>query len=161
SPPNHCRTRIGYQWNRLENSKASSIQVSGRVENLNNASQSIRLAIRLPGSDGTNQPTIERISVNPTDGRFEVSGIVPGSYELIASAGEAATMVSIELRDKDLEGILVRIAPTTQLRGRVRIESRPASAGSPMPIGWSPVSENGVLMRPVRLTEVGPFSIPN
>ena len=137
-------------------------KVSGRVENLNsNPSQPIRLVVRPSGSDGTIRPTLGSVSVNPSDGRFEVTGVVPGSYELVAIAGEAATRLSVEVGDRDIEGILLRIPQTIQLQGSVRIEPRPGSAESPMPIGWSPVSENGGLPRPFRLTREGPFSIPS
>lgn len=139
-------------------------KVSGRVENLNtDTSQPIRLAVRLPGSDVTIQPTLGNISVNPAEGRFEVSGIVPGSYELVANAGEATQRLSIELRDKDIENVLLRIPRTIQLQGSVRIEPRPGSVESAMPIGWSPVSDNGgpLPLRPFRLTREGPFSIIN
>jgi carboxypeptidase family protein len=136
-------------------------KLSGQIENLNtNPTQPLRLVVRPSGSDGTIRTTLGSVSVNPV-GSFEVTGIVPGSYELVAIAGEAATRLSVEVRDKNIEGLLLRIPRTVALQGNVRIEPRPGSAESPMPIGWSPVSENVVLTRPFRLTRDGPFSIAN
>jgi len=138
-------------------------KVSGRVENLNTeTSQPIRLAVQLPGADRTIQPTLGNVSVNPTQGHFEISGIVPGQYELVANVGEATTRLSIEVTDSHITSVVLRIPKTIQLHGNVRVEPRADSVESGMPIGWSPVSENGgPPLRPFRLTREGPFSIPN
>ncbi len=63
------------------------------------------------------------------DGAFQFNGVPPGSYELFAqrnnigSGGSAASaVVPVEVRDKNLDGIVLQMKPNSDLQGTVRLE---------------------------------------
>jgi hypothetical protein len=68
------------------------------------------------------------------DGRFEISGVVPGSYRLVAQANipesrgldrrpyVVRTGTNIEVRNRDVDGIELPLGPSAEVRGRVFVE---------------------------------------
>jgi hypothetical protein len=68
-------------------------------------------------------------------GVFEMRDVVPGNYFLIAWSGERSGRVAVEVRDADLENVVVSVAEGFNLRGHVMIEDR------------SPVKDDPVLAK--------------
>jgi len=64
--------------------------------------------------------------VDDPQGDFEISGVTPGQYELLAqwSDGEKRydTRMPVDIGTTDVEGINLVLAPGTQLSGRVHVE---------------------------------------
>jgi hypothetical protein len=72
----------------------------------------------------------QRNFVQKQDGSFEISDVLPGSYILIAfwfDEGQShITRVPIDVGDADVEGILLTIAPGTDINGRIVWEGTPS-----------------------------------
>ncbi|HET9218289.1 MAG TPA: M56 family metallopeptidase [Terriglobia bacterium] len=58
------------------------------------------------------------------DGRFDIGGVVPGSYYILA--GNPPAIVPIEVGGLDLENVAVVSRPGVELNGRIVIEGKPA-----------------------------------
>jgi Carboxypeptidase regulatory-like domain len=65
-------------------------------------------------------------------GVFEMHDVVPGSYFLIAWSGKRFGRVAVEVRDGDLENVVVSVAEGFNLRGRVAIEGRTLATAEPL-----------------------------
>lgn len=69
----------------------------------------------------------ERTSgVNPRNGSFQIEGVAPGRYTLVAN-GEAAGMhysaaLPVDVGNADVEGVTVSLSPSLQIHGNVRVE---------------------------------------
>jgi hypothetical protein len=99
--------------------------------------------------------------VHPAMGTFDLRGVIPGQYTLLAVAGDRAGKLVIDVGDRDLEDVRITVAPGVPLSGKVMIEGRPTGSEDPLmsslrvslrpdpllpglPIPASTVSANGV-----------------
>jgi hypothetical protein len=93
----------------------------------------------LPASQGSVQllPRDEVTSETPAggpgdNGRFEISGVLPGSYFLVATARLGTSddvrvmlgRIPVEVRNTDLNDLVVTLRPTIDLAGTVVVEGR-------------------------------------
>jgi len=65
-------------------------------------------------------------------GVFEMRDVAPGNYYLIAQSGERSGRVAVEVRDADLEDVVVSVAKRFSLRGHVTIEGRSSATDDPV-----------------------------
>jgi hypothetical protein len=65
-------------------------------------------------------------------GVFELRDVIPGSYILIAQSGELSGRVAVDVRDADLENVVVSVAKGFNLRGRMAIEGRTLAKDDPV-----------------------------
>jgi hypothetical protein len=70
--------------------------------------------------------------VDPVKGTFDIRGVVPGAYTLLAVSGDRAGKLVIDIGDTDLDDIRIPVAAGVSLSGRLSIEGRPAGAEDPM-----------------------------
>ena len=89
--------------------------------------------------------------VRDPQGNFEIRGVKPGSYTLAADWSDEGTQYSarlpVEVGTANIEGVQVTLAPSTEIKGRVRAEGTDAvslpdvrimlSAKSASPMGQS------------------------
>jgi protocatechuate 3,4-dioxygenase beta subunit len=73
---------------------------------------------------------IPRATSEP-NGTFDVVGVVPGSYLLVASNSRLSGIVPIEVGNADIPNIAVVAAPGVRLSGRFIFEGRSRSGGEP------------------------------
>jgi hypothetical protein len=98
--------------------------------------------------------------VDPVRGIFDIRGVVPGGYTLLAISGDRAGKLVLDVGDTDLEDIRIPLAAPISLTGRLSIDGRPLGTEDPamasfrvslrpdplipgMPIPASAVSSNG------------------
>jgi RNA polymerase sigma-70 factor (ECF subfamily) len=76
-------------------------------------------------------------AVSDDDGRFELAALAPGSYDLhaVAERATAAYPVSLVLQAGSAEDVLIELAPTQRLRGRVTAGGAPV-AGAQVEVSW-------------------------
>ncbi len=106
--------------------RASVFHISGKVagpagESL--ANPTIRLLI--PGVNSANTPSNEGSVVSPVDGAFEVNGLLPGIYILQSWSGANRQLQchqSVTLSDRDLDNVVLALAPALDIPLSVRIE---------------------------------------
>ena len=68
--------------------------------------------------------TFTQEMVHPAEGTFEIRGVIPGSYTLLAIAGDRAGKVSLDVGETDVEGIRIPVAAGSPMSGRVSIEGQ-------------------------------------
>jgi 5-hydroxyisourate hydrolase-like protein (transthyretin family) len=124
-------------------SKIRGVRIKGRVIDATTGrppdnNPSIWLSLRDPIGEDYNLDTTGRgkATYNRTDGTFEFRDMPPGVYGVVASAlvgqtrlsarlaPERTGSVSIEVRDSDVEGLVVTLASGASLPGRLRVEGR-------------------------------------
>lgn len=68
-----------------------------------------------------------------SDGTFELGGVAPGSYDLVAMLGDGATRLaaraSIEVNNTDVENVALALLPGVAINGRVTIDGMAAGEG--------------------------------
>jgi hypothetical protein len=67
--------------------------------------------------------------VDAATGAFDIRGVIPGSYTLVAVAAGFTGRVAIEVAEKDLEDVTIAVAPGIDVSGHVTIEGRPPASG--------------------------------
>ena len=77
--------------------------------------------------------------VHPAAGTFEIRGVIPGSYTLLAISGDRAGKVAIDVGETDVEGVRIPLAAGAALAGRVSIEGQlPAGATGNLRVSLRP-----------------------
>jgi hypothetical protein len=94
------------------------------------------------GTIETDQATVRAVPLTATpgtstfntsagNGKFDVRGLVPGSYLLQANAFENKGQTVIEVGDRDLENVAIRFSEQFHIPGRIRFDDRPPSENDP------------------------------
>jgi hypothetical protein len=100
------------------------------------------------------------------DGKFELRGVTPGSYYLVAQIFEGNerqfARVPVDIGNADLDGIEIAVSPGQELAGTIRIEGDPQTKPSAVriflePRDFSPMGGGG----PGVVKDDGTFSIRN
>ncbi|HET9218288.1 MAG TPA: carboxypeptidase-like regulatory domain-containing protein [Terriglobia bacterium] len=68
--------------------------------------------------------TFTQEMVHPSDGTFEIRGVIPGSYTLLAISGDRAGKITLDVSETDVEGIRIPVAVGSAMSGRVSIEGQ-------------------------------------
>ncbi len=107
--------------------KTPTFRISGRVVNPSAARPQRRAQVALvPRSSGGFLGGRNMAAAQPPDGRFEISGVSPGSYLLSATWWEdnsaAFGRLPVEVANSSLEGLVVTVMPAVQVAGRVRLD---------------------------------------
>ena len=132
------------------------VTIRGRVFNTLREQSVVRANVYiLPRGAGATLLTIENQAyVENPQGAFELRGVSPGSYIIVASTHEDGKRYTarepLEVGSTDIEGITLVIGPGTELKGRVRVERKPdwswseldvvLSPRDDVPTGWSRAS---------------------
>ncbi len=92
----------------------------------------VKIAFVPEGSDLILEDTSNFISAS-TDGTFEVTGVSPGSYLMLAYGGHSSSpLVPVHVGNSNVEKLSIPLAPAITVNGRVSIEGaiRPNLAGT-------------------------------
>src|SRR4029434_1134899 len=102
-------------------------RVTGRVTDIPSAAagaQPLRANINLRPLDAslnTNAAQTPTVQTDPA-GNFEIPRAISGRYMLIAVAGNVTGRIPVEIRDRDVTGVLVPLRSDIRTAGRVVIE---------------------------------------
>jgi len=112
--------------------KVRTITVRGRVTDATGSDRR-RLTVFLAPKDGGAWTSVRRASGVSANGEFEIRGVTPGSYFLIASIADRERALSARLPlqagSSNIDNVTLTINPPMELSGRVRIDgSSPAAA---------------------------------
>jgi hypothetical protein len=77
-----------------------------------------------------NSPPSASFSTHMVDpkGTFDIRGVVPGPYTLLAISGDRAGRLVLDIRESDLDDVRLPVAAGVSLSGRLSIEGRPPGA---------------------------------
>jgi uncharacterized surface anchored protein len=105
------------------------VRVSGRVVNTVGVPVSL---IALTPRNGGMGPLVNRANPLDATGRFEIEGVAPGSYSLLAVANRGGKSYSasqpLEIGNQNIENVSLTIGPGLEIDGRVRVEGNSQSS---------------------------------
>jgi hypothetical protein len=116
--------------------KVVTHRVRGRVVDPSGGPMRQVVVMAMPGESGFSGQGRSTAAVRHEDGAFEVRGLPSGAYTLIVNRmsreqGRATSVQQIQVGNRDLEGVVVTLAPPVDVPGVVRVDSNtPASLGS-------------------------------
>lgn len=114
--------------------RTRTVRIKGRVR-MGDAALSRRMLVGLyPREDGqSGTPTTGFVD---SEGRFEMSGIVAGSYMLnamaLADRKRYSAWMPIDVGDSDMEGIELTVHPPVELHGHLIVEEKGELKGAPL-----------------------------
>lgn len=111
--------------------------ISGRV--VGTAPGSLAVVTLVPQSQGVGRPSLGR-GASSLDGSFAFSGVIPGTYYLLANdrAGSRGTPMKIQVADRDVENVTIGVSPGMDLRGRITVDGGPPAAPPPRSSNTTP-----------------------
>jgi hypothetical protein len=153
------------------------VKVSGQITN--GLMPATGTGVLMLGSRKGEQPRqVGSVALNAATVPFELPSVPPGDYDLFVrmpdnrgsvgagGASNAWGRATLEVRDRNVEGVRMTIHPSLSVPGIVKIDGKPAPAGIPKivlsPMGSAGLIPNyrGILDRGQTPGEGGKFAIP-
>jgi protocatechuate 3,4-dioxygenase beta subunit len=144
--------------------KAKAVRLRGRVEGVPAGSRTMPWVNLVPRDAARFDPFGNMTSASRSgDNTFEIGGVLPGAYFLTAQLTEPnpamAAVQPVEVSDKSIDGLVLRLAPSREVHGTVLVEEK-----TPVDLGTVGVrltvqpSMTGRYSPPVRITS-GQFTL--
>ena len=96
-------------------------------------------------------------------GEFILTGVVPGSYELIAMLGQGTSSmnarVPIEVGQEGLDGVVVQLFPSIEIRGHVSVEGDSQMVRESLWLNLTPIDDTSRSAGQAQTDENGNFKI--
>jgi protocatechuate 3,4-dioxygenase beta subunit len=124
-----------------------TFNVKGRVYDAVNSRPGIHTMVFLEprNAEGRTWTMTSQNFVQDPQGAFELRGVVPGSYYLLAMSTEGdkryTSREAVEVSDSDVEGVSLVIGPGIDLKGHIRTEGNAALDPSVLSIWLQPREE--------------------
>ena len=148
--------------------KRRVVRVSGRIEG---AGPRGRITISLlPQGAGSTVWTGGRAATSARPGgEFEIAGVIPGSYILMAQGGDRENSgyarQNIEVGESNLENVVVRFQPGMQVTGQFRFEGEQPVTRPPVRVTLLAAETGSMMARPAggagAIREDGTFTMSN
>ena len=108
--------------------KIGTYRVRGRVVDPAGGAPRNLMVMAIPGENAIGLPGRNAAAVRNQDGTFEVRGVAPGAYTVIANRaerdrGRSMATQQITVGNRDVEGLTLTLAPPAEVTGSVRAES--------------------------------------
>ena len=155
------------------------VKISGQITNA--LMPTIGTGVLVLGSEADTTPPrqVASVALNAATVPFEIPGIPPGNYELLirmpdargsrgtGGAVQAWGRTTIEVRDRDIDGVQMTIHPSVDVPGILKIDGKAAPAGGNLKIGLAPLGPagrianyRGIVDRTQAPDQDGKFAIP-
>ena len=131
------QARVDFQLHRVP-----TVSVQGRIAGADGEAQGL-IAYIFPSGASAFQ---ERESVSVQNGQLIVQGVLPGNYTLVAEqlgAAPKTARVELNIRDRDLQDVVLNLVPAAEVRGRIQREA-PAASEQALQVSLQPLGEEGV-----------------
>jgi hypothetical protein len=136
--------------------KTRTARVSGRVINTA-APAALNTTVMLTPRGGFIGPFLNRSAASGTSGKFELRGVVPGSYNLVATTSFGGKVYSarqaIEVGTGNVDNLALTIGAGAEVNGRVRVDGNPSAAPASLQVTLRP-RENGIVFGPLSVNTV-------
>ena len=144
-----------------------TVRVRGRVTDASGG-DSQRIMVFLAPGQPAGPGSMRRASRVDGNGNFEIPGVTPGSYTLVAAASgrgrSVAARLPVQVGNTDVDNIAVVINPPVTVSGRVRADSDTAVALTGLRLTLRSRDATGPMFSSQaagRVNEDGSFSIPD
>jgi protocatechuate 3,4-dioxygenase beta subunit len=102
------------------------VKVRGHVADTLNPKQPVESWVMLRPAEGFFYGQRNQAQVEKATGAFEINGVVPGAYQIVASSSEGnrqhSTQKRIDVGNTDLEGVELTITRGVEVHGRLTLE---------------------------------------
>jgi hypothetical protein len=136
----------------LSISKARTVRISGRITNLvspGGTTPNVMLGPR--SANFFSMGIVNRPNQVDRAGRFEIRGVIPGSYWLTASVNQSNRMYSVrqpvDVGSSNIENLVLAIGEGAQITGSVRIDGETSLSLTSIRVYLQP-REPGIMMGP-------------
>jgi hypothetical protein len=108
--------------------KVGTFRIRGRVVDTSGGSARNLVVLAMPADSGAGMPGRNSAAVRNQDGSFEIRGIAPGTYTVIANrmdreqGGRTSATQQISVGSRDVEGVTLTLAPPAEVSGSIRAE---------------------------------------
>jgi protocatechuate 3,4-dioxygenase beta subunit len=107
--------------------KVATYRIRGRVVDPSGGPMRNLMVMVMPGESGSGLSSRNPAAVRNEDGTFEIRGIAPGAYTLVANRmgrdqGRATTSQQINVGNRDLDGVALTLSPPLDITGTVQTE---------------------------------------
>ena len=147
--------------------KARTVRIRGRVVIPSGFGRS-RAVISLTPRERIGFYTMNRPAPADANGVFEIRGIVPGSYTLVASINGGDRSISmrqpVDVGSGSIDNLVVAIQPAMELSGQIRVQGETAVNLSDVRLNLRTRDPSGVMFGPTpngRVKEDGSFTVSN
>ncbi len=151
----------------LKLSKTRTVRVRGHVQNLSGSGRSITQVMLTP-RDSMGYFGMTRPVVSPTQGDFEIRGVSPGAYILVASVSDSgkhfAARQPLDVGNSNVENVIITIPPNMEVTGQVRVEGDKPPDVSNVRISLRPREQGQIMFGPMssgRVNDGGGFVLSN
>ena len=147
--------------------KAHTVRIRGRVASPIGSGRS-RAMVSLTPRDRIGFYNMNRPVPSDANGVFEIRGVMPGSYSLVASLNDADRSVSVrqplDVGSGNIDNLTLTIQPGMELSGQVRVQGETAINLSDLRLTLRTRDLNGMMFTPTptgRVKEDGSFTLSN
>jgi hypothetical protein len=92
--------------------------------------------------------SLNRTTIRGSDGGFEISGVLPGSYTLVAQVLDRGDrgygQLPVEVGDRDIQGLAITVNSGARLQGSLRTEGDAGLDGARLRVGARPLVAPGL-----------------
>jgi protocatechuate 3,4-dioxygenase beta subunit len=108
--------------------KIGTYRIRGRVVDPVGGSGRNLTVMAIPAESAVGMPGRNAAAVRNQDGTFEIKGITPGNYTVIANRanreqGRSMAVQQIAVGNRDVDGLTLTLAPPAEVTGAIRTES--------------------------------------
>jgi len=148
------QSRIDFQLRRVP-----TVSIQGRVAGADGSGQGLMVYLVPRAMAGRGAGMVEKEAIPVRAGRFALQGVLPGSYVLVAEqfgetgGAKLSARAALDIRDNDVQGVDLVLAPGADIRGRVQLEQGAApvaqlgeSTDQPVHVSLQPVGDEGALV---------------
>jgi hypothetical protein len=148
-------------------SKIRTVRVRGQVKNLSGSTRQ-NISVMLMPRDRMAFFNMNRTVVRDTQGHFEIRGVAPGAYNLVATIYDGEKTLSahtpLDVGSSSIDSIVLTLAPGKDLAGRVRVDGQASPGLGDIRLNLQPYDPTGVMFGPMptgRVKEDGGFTMSN
>ena len=152
----------------LKMTRRRTVRVRGHITDASGATpgrQRLMVSLQPHGLSG---PGGNHMAAASANGDFEISGVGPGSYTLLAALngrGQSLTAkMPVEVGNADVENVAITIHPPITLSGHLRVDGQTDASLDAIRVNLRRVEQGGpgfTNVPPAKLEPDGSFSLPN
>jgi hypothetical protein len=147
--------------------KAHTVRIRGRVA-IPSGSGRNRATLSLTPRDRSGFFGMNRPASSDTSGAFEIRGVMPGSYSLVAFLNDGDRSITVrqpvDVGSSHIDNLTVMIQPGMELSGQIRVQGETAVNLSDLRLSLRTRDPSGMMFGPTpngRVKEDGSFTLSN
>jgi protocatechuate 3,4-dioxygenase beta subunit len=149
-------------------SKTKTVRVRGQVKNLSGGGRQNIAVMLMPRDRMGFYYNMNRTMVRDAQGEFELRGVAPGAYSIVATLYDGDKSLSarapLDVGSSHVENVVLLLSPGKELNGRIRVDGQTAVSLTDIRLNLRPYDSSGVMFGPMptgRVKEDGSFTLSN